>query len=78
MTSKSSKSQKGALRRKSLGELGELIAIKALVDNSFCENCESSMIINTTIHSLTYTLRRGESVTSLASRRGTSIKQMVN
>jgi hypothetical protein len=30
-----SKNKKEALRKKSLGELGELFAIKALVDNSF-------------------------------------------
>jgi hypothetical protein len=35
MTQKLSKSQKETLRRKSLGELGELVAIKALVDRSF-------------------------------------------
>lgn len=35
MSQKLSKSKKEALRRKSLGELGELVAIKALVDRSF-------------------------------------------
>ena len=35
MTNKITITQKEALRKKSLGELGELFAIKALVDNSF-------------------------------------------
>jgi hypothetical protein len=40
--------QKEALRKKSLGELGELIGIKALVDNSF------EKIINLNDHKRNY------------------------
>ena len=48
MTSKSSNSQKEALRKKSLGELGELVAIKALVDRSFTK------IVNLNDHQQNY------------------------